>query len=368
MAPSYAYLTVPGHPTGEGSGLCLGPGLRGAGSSRNPNSTGRAPHSHPIEAPFWRRRARLNLRLPGLGTSRDDGADAELRSLPTAWLPGLQARTTGGRHGPQECRAQRLAPAPRHRDGARRTGVPRTGLQGPPGSPARRTEPEGATRSPGRPPALATQAAPELRASRAAPGLRPPAPAWASSDSREETYPPGTRRPEPRDRVEGKERRGEGVAAFAGALRLSRNPPKTPSIRRRRPASRGHSGRPGRSGPARGGLGDPQTPAVCSYLGEKSGALGVGLASALCPFQPAPRLPCSSQPLGLGSPGSAARRPRPRPRLPPRPPTPATPPSGSAPNPSGWRGRQQIWKSGARRSRLHVESLTTPPRTQPNVR
>ncbi|KAK2492680.1 hypothetical protein MC885_007018, partial [Smutsia gigantea] len=32
-------------------------GLRAANTSRSPNSAGRAPNSHPTEAPFWRRRA-----------------------------------------------------------------------------------------------------------------------------------------------------------------------------------------------------------------------------------------------------------------------------------------------------------------------
>lgn len=72
MTPSCLYLTVPAHPRGEAGGLlCPGPGLRAACSSRNPNSTGRAPHSHPTEAPFWRRRA--PTQFPALGTRHFQG-------------------------------------------------------------------------------------------------------------------------------------------------------------------------------------------------------------------------------------------------------------------------------------------------------
>lgn len=80
----------------------------------------------PRRPPSGAAEPQLNFQLLGLGTFRDHGADAALGSLPAAWLPGPKARTTGSRHGSQECRAHGLAPAPRHSYGARRTGAPRT--------------------------------------------------------------------------------------------------------------------------------------------------------------------------------------------------------------------------------------------------
>lgn len=144
--PRCPYLTVPGHPGGEARGplRLLGPGLRATSSSRNPKSAGCAPLSHPTEAPFWRSRAPTQCPAPQTRRFQAPGdrccARVPSRS-PAVRQPGPKARTTGGRHRTQECRARGLAPAPGHRDGARRTGAPRAGHRDAPGSRARRMEP-----------------------------------------------------------------------------------------------------------------------------------------------------------------------------------------------------------------------------------
>ena len=163
---------------------------------------------------------------------RDRGADAALGSLPADWLPGPGARTTSDT-APRnaEFRGWPRRPVKGTTDGAQPTDAPRTGRRGPPGSRARHREPGAQPRSPGRPPALAAQAATELRASPAAllgcPGPCPPAPVWASSAGEEAPFQPGARRPEPRKQEEGEERRREGDTALARALD-SQKPSQSP--------------------------------------------------------------------------------------------------------------------------------------------
>lgn len=359
-APRCPYLTVPGHPGGEAGGpLRLGPGLRAASSSGNPKSAGCAPRSHPTGAPFWRRRAPTQSPAPPTRhfQGRWDRCCARVPSRSPAPRRAQQAAGTAPRNAG-------LGGWPRRRvtetgrDGQappeQGTGVHR-GAERDAWSPGR-------SQQPGRPPALAAPAASELRVSLAArlgcPGPRPPAPAWARSASQKATYRPGARRPGPGKPGEEEERRGEGDTAFAGA-RDFRKPSQSPS--RRRPAGRGHSGRRGRTGRVAGGRGGPRAPGSGSYLGEKSGAAGVGLTAATGPFLPALRLPRSPSPWARAARGARGAGPPPAhaSALPPRGPAPFTAPrrAGEAAEPG----------EGARSSRPHVQRPPTPPRTQPSV-
>lgn len=116
MAPSCPSLTAPGPPRAQAGGL-LGPepGLRVASSSRNPTTAGRAPHSHPTEAPFRRRRERAQSPAPPTRDLRGlwDRRRAQVTSRSRAARAG--ARTTGGT---QEFGTQELAPPPGHSNGA----------------------------------------------------------------------------------------------------------------------------------------------------------------------------------------------------------------------------------------------------------
>lgn len=161
---------------------------------------------------------------------RDRGADAALGFLPAAWLSGPGARTTSGT-APRNVglRGWPRRPVKGATDGAQPTGAPRTGRRGPPGSRARHREPGAQPRSPGRPPALAAQAATELRASPAArlgcPGALSSRPGVGELCGRRGDLP--ARRPEPRKQEEGEERRREGDAGLAGALD-SQKPSQSP--------------------------------------------------------------------------------------------------------------------------------------------
>lgn len=99
VAPSGPYLTVPGPPRGQAGGLlCPGPGLHAASTSRNPNSAGRAPNSHPTEAPFWRRRAPAQSPAPGPDTSGTVGQTPRSGSFPQPGCPAPARAQQAARH------------------------------------------------------------------------------------------------------------------------------------------------------------------------------------------------------------------------------------------------------------------------------
>lgn len=100
--------------------LCLGPGLRAACSSRNPNSAGRAPHSHPTEAPFWRRRAPTQF--------------------PAPWTRHFQ-----GRWGRRWARVPSRIPAPRPQSAHNRRQARHPGMQGSWACPGAPSQVRGAT-------------------------------------------------------------------------------------------------------------------------------------------------------------------------------------------------------------------------------
>lgn len=230
VAPSGPYLTVPGPPRAQDGGLlCPGPGLHAASTSRNPNSAGRAPHSHPTEAPFWRRRAPAQSPAPRPNTSGTVGQTPRSGLCPQPGCPAPARIQQAARHpGIQDLGAGRVKGAT---DGAQPTGAPRTGRGRPPGNRARHREPAaqpaalvGFPPSPYRRPRSSLP--PPLPGS-AAPGPCPPAPVWAISAGGAATFQPGARRPEPRKQEEGEERRREGDTALAGALH-SQKPSQSP--------------------------------------------------------------------------------------------------------------------------------------------
>lgn len=179
--------------------------------------------------------------------------------------------------------------------------------------------PGGAARSPGRPPALAADAAPELRSSPAARLSCPGAPSSLPGvgELRLAEKRPSSPVPDAQSRGSDEKAKKDAEKGTPPGLGLatSRSPPEVPSSHRH-PAGKGHSERPGRGGRARGaswGAGFLVLPQ------RKLAAPGVGLPSALSAFLRPPRLPHCSQPLGLGSRTSAPRPPRPSP-TPPAPP------------------------------------------------
>lgn len=167
VAPSGPYLTVPGPPPGQVGGLlCPGPGLHAASTSRNPNSAGRAPHSHPTEAPFWRRRAPAQSPAPRPDTSGtvgqtprsgpfpQPGCRAPARAQQAARHPGMQG-SGAGPGAPSKARAMgrnRQAPpeqgAGNHRGAERGTVSPGRSPQPRSASRPRRTGGHGAPRLP----------------------------------------------------------------------------------------------------------------------------------------------------------------------------------------------------------------------------
>ena len=230
MAPSCPSLTAPGPPRAQAGGL-LGPepGLRVASSSRNPTTAGRAPHSHPTEAPFRRRRERAQSPAPPTRDLGDCGTDAALKSPPAAGLPG-------------PARAQQAAPRNSGlKSWPRRPGTA-TGRDGqasparPPGSRARAPIPGSQPAVPaGLPPRR--RGCPRLCAFLAARLDCPEAPSSLPGvgelrlAEKRPSFQSGARRPELRERGEGEERRGEGDTAWAGASdfqKPSRGPVQPP--------------------------------------------------------------------------------------------------------------------------------------------
>ncbi|XP_027828049.1 putative uncharacterized protein FRMD6-AS1 [Ovis aries] len=228
MAPSCPSLTAPGPPRAQAGGL-LGPepGLRVASSSRNPTTAGRAPHSHPTEAPFRRRRGRAQSPAPPTRDSR--GRWDRLRSPPAAGLPG-------------PARAQQAAP--RHsglKSWPRRPGTA-TGRDGqasparPPGSRARAPIPGSqptvpASLPPRRRgcPRLCTFLVARLGCPEAPFSL--PGVGELRLAKKRPSFQSGARRPALREREE--ERRGEGDTAWTGARdfqKPSRGPVPPPPL------------------------------------------------------------------------------------------------------------------------------------------
>lgn len=97
VASNCPHLTVPGHPGAEAGGLlCLGPGLRAASSSRNPNCAVCDPNSAFHRGPLLAPRSSNSISSsPRLGTFRDDGADAALGSLPRSPAPRRTQQAAG---------------------------------------------------------------------------------------------------------------------------------------------------------------------------------------------------------------------------------------------------------------------------------
>ncbi|KAJ8778398.1 hypothetical protein J1605_013585 [Eschrichtius robustus] len=318
VAPSCPSLTGPGPPRSAAGGLlCPGPGLRSASSTRNPNSAGRAPHSHPTKAPFRRRRARAQPPAPPTrgrwGRPRASGllpqSGCPGRRAHNRRHPGIRGSGAGPATGSQRRGAKGRRPKPR---APATTGKPSTG-----------TEPGGAAHSPGRPPALAADAAPELLASPAARLGCPGAPSSLPGVGELRLAEKRSSSPVPDAQSRGSDEKAKkdaekGTPPGLG-LATSRSPPEVPSSHRH-PAGKGHT---------------------------------------LSAFLQPPRLPHCSQPLGLSSRTSAPRPPRPSP-TPPAPPPEAPPPVG--PEVAG-----AVAEPRERSLQPHVERLQAPPRAQPSV-
>lgn len=181
----------------------------------------------------------------------------------------------------------------------------------------------------------------------------PPTPAWANSDSQKATYPPGARCPAPS--TEGARRRRRKTRRrshrFRWSLRLSRNPPKAPSSRRRRPAGRGHSGRPGRGGRDMGRVGRP--PDAGLLLVPRRKVRNTRRWSHIRLSAPSCRrraCPAPLSPSAWAARGALRVGPAPRPRRPPRPPRLRPPPSrGGGGGIRAWRAqrgdRDRTWSA-----------------------
>ena len=324
MAPSCPSLTGPGPPRSAAGGLlCPGPGLRSASSTRNPNSAGRAPHSHPTKAPFRRRRARAQPPAPPTrgrwGRPRASGplpqSGCPGRRAHNRRHPGIRGSGAGPATGSQRRGAKGRRPKPR---APATTGKPSTG-----------TEPGGAAHSPGRPPALAADAAPELRASPAArlgcPGAPSSLPGVGELRLAEKR--PSSPVPDAQSRGSDEKAKKDAEKGTPPGLGLatSRSPPEVPSSHRH-PAGKGHSERPGRGGRAGGGVLGSRVPGLTSEKARSTrrrtpvssqclpaAATPAPLLSAPWPGQPdecsasAPPLAHASRPAPRGS---APRRPR----------------------------------------------------------
>lgn len=284
----------------------------------------------PPRSPFWRRRA--STRSPAPATRhfqrRWGRSCAQVPSRSTAARPqGAHNRRQAPHPGMQGSRTGPGAPSQRRDATARRPQNRAPGTTRDPsaahGAPGRSPQPRPASR----PRALAAR---ELRASAAARLGCPRAP--SSRPGVGELRLAGgdlpARCPTPRaDGARRKRRKTRRSHCFLRGSRLSR------------PSQSSVQPPPGRQGAERAaraqwegwglGWGSPHAPgSSCSYLRVRSGAPDGGLTSARSPFLSVPRLPRCSQPLGLGSPGSAPRRPRP-------PPTPPAPPPEAPPRAGG---------------------------------
>lgn len=284
----------------------------------------------PPRSPFWRRRA--STRSPAPATRHFQGrwgrSCAQVPSRSTAARPqGAHNRRQAPHPGMQGSRTGPGAPSQRRDATARRPQNRAPGTTRDPsaahGAPGRSPQPRPASR----PRALAAR---ELRASPAARLGCPRAP--SSRPGVGELRLAGgdlpARCPTPRaDGARRKRRKTRRSHCFLRGSRLSR------------PSQSSVQPPPGRQGAERAaraqwegwglGWGSPHAPgSSCSYLRVRSGAPDGGLTSARSPFLSVPRLPRCSQPLGLGSPGSAPRRPRP-------PPTPPAPPPEAPPRAGG---------------------------------
>ncbi|XP_047395348.1 putative uncharacterized protein FRMD6-AS1 [Sciurus carolinensis] len=353
--PSCSYLTVPGRPPWKIGWWSPLPYARSAG--RKLLQKPKFCRPYPPNRVFPRslsgaHELQTRLRLLQLGTFRVNRAEAALRSFPEDGLPGHQAHTTGGTAQPPGMRAQMLVPAPSHRDWKRQAGDPEQGAgdhhgapqprePSDPGDGARRTEHRSAARSRDRPPALAAEAARELRASPAAGLCCPGAPSSRLGVGElrlaEATCSPGARRLDPRER---EERLEEGDTAFARTgdfKKPSRNPSSCGS---HCPADRGHSGRSERGAQAREWVRRPQALGSYSYLEKlpstRRRTLQLSVSSCrrrACPLHSAPWLWLLDERTAPAPPRLTSPRPA-SPRLPVRPRGSAPgPPRGSAPSP-----------------------------------
>lgn len=154
-----------------------------------------------------------------------------------------------------------LVPAAHHSDGARQAGAPRAGRRRPPRSPEiggtqRSGDPgaahgaQGRSAQPGRPPALAAEAAPELRASPAAGLGCPGAPSSRRGVGELRLAEKRPARPVPDAQNQGGEEQKKkdaerGALAVPGLATLETLPKPSNHLR---PAGRGHSERHGRRG------------------------------------------------------------------------------------------------------------------------
>ncbi|XP_012867675.1 PREDICTED: basic salivary proline-rich protein 2-like [Dipodomys ordii] len=306
--------------------------------------------------------------------------------LPQTGLPASGRTQQATPHNPPERGAQVLVPAtgrdrqaphsPSGRQGPSRSALPRPPRSGDPHSHGAQSP----GRSPDRPPALAAQAASELRATPAprlgcpgAPSSRP-----GVGELRQALRRPARPVPDAQSRRSKKKRRGEGerclLPDFQNTLpKLSRA--------RRRPAGRGHSGKPGSGGTSEGGRRVRRAPRsqAPAPTWSKSRVPGVRLPSARGPSPPAPSHPLSlSLSLSAPRPGQPDVRSRP-PRPPPTPPDRPAPirPGGPAPPPGSAPSRPVVagdsgellvvlTQSGSG-GRTWSAARPAPPRTQPSL-
>lgn len=235
------------------------------------------------------------------------------------------------------------ATEPRHGDRARPTGAPELGAGYQRGDDLGARSP-GRSPQPGRPPALAAKAVPELRAFAPARLGCPGAPSSQPSVGE-----PRLAERRPFHPVPDAQSRGNKEAKKDAEKRTlpgwsSRLPETLPKPGPAAAAAAQPAGGTARCrGAAEGlgdGLGSTTEPGSCSYQEESREHQASNSVSSQ-PVLPAPRLPCSSQPLGPGCPRSVPRPPRPQPRplkLRPHPPGGDEGGGASARAPRGARG------------------------------